>query len=90
MTWRQILEGLAALPAELRAIKRAGSVSVASLKPDDVICVESDSNLSMAERKRIAEQVKLIWPNNRVVVWDSGLRMRVLSGGESEQQRGVH
>lgn len=81
MTWRQILEGLALLATELRELRRDGTVSVLSVKDSDVIVVETERVLSHDSRERISGMCKKLWPNNRVTVWDSGLRLRVMSGG---------
>lgn len=92
MTWRQILEGLASLPAalkDIRALQRVGSVSIATLTDDDVIIVETDDSLSQKSRENLSDLVHKIWPNNRVVIWDSGLKMRVVPSVGSGQA-GVH
>lgn len=88
MTFKEILIGLASLPAalkDIRALQQVGTVSIAALEADDVIIVETDKALPQRGRENITETVHRVWPNHRVVVWDSGLRMRVITSGETRQ-----
>lgn len=81
MTWRQVLEGLAELPQalrDIRALQHVASISIASLQADDVIIVETERALTHEGRNNIVKMVKKIWPDQRVAVWDSGLRMRIV------------
>lgn len=82
MTWRQILEGLAAFPVaikELRTLRQVATVSIATLKPGDVVVVETDGMLTQQTRERISDGLHNIWPGRKVVIFDSGLKLRIVS-----------
>ena len=55
---------------------------VASLKPGDVIVVESDMMLSSDQKDYICSGLAKIWPNNKVVVCDRGFRLKVVEPSE--------
>ncbi len=70
MDRREALKALVSLPATAR-------VSVASLKPTDVIVIECEGLLSQNARARLAEQLKDVWPDHRVVILDGTLRLKI-------------
>ena len=74
MDRREALKALVSMPAVSR-------ISVAELKPDDVIVVECDEFLTLASKEHIRGQLEAIWPNRKIVVLEKSLRMKVVSGG---------
>lgn len=72
MNRREALLALTGLPAVARIHK-------ADLKPDDVIVIESDEQISMDMAERIRINAERVWPGRKIVVLDGGVRMRVVS-----------
>lgn len=73
MNRREALLALTALPGLTR-------ISKADLKPDDVIVIETDSELSMDDKHQIKTYVQWVFGSERkVVVLDGGLKMKVVS-----------
>lgn len=73
MDRREALKALVSLPATAR-------ISVAQLKPDDVIVIESDEILSQNEMAEIREQVQRVWPGRKAIVLSKPLRLKVAEG----------
>ncbi len=71
MNRREALAALVALPATTR-------ISVAQLKPDDVIVIECDQVMSMDEMARIRQMTRNVWPQRPCVVLGAGMRMKVV------------
>lgn len=80
MTWRQILEGLAALPV---ALKQLRAVKIAHLSPGDAIVLETDAPLTAQARERLTQRVRSLWPDVKVVILDSGFHMSVVHGNDA-------
>lgn len=57
-------------------------ISVAQIKPDDVIVMECDDYLPHEALQRIKESTEQIWPGRKVLVLEKGLRMKVVAGSE--------
>ncbi len=57
-------------------------LSVAQLKPEDVIVIESDDRISSEAAQRINEMAGIVWPGRKIVVLDKGLRLKVVAGSE--------
>jgi Ni,Fe-hydrogenase III small subunit len=53
---------------------------VASLKPSDVIVVECDGMVTKEMAERIRMAMRDIWPDNRTVVTDSTMHIKVIHG----------
>jgi len=70
MNRREALQALIALPA-------VKSIAVATLQPADVIVIESDDSLSYDQIRGITEAMARVWPGQKVVVFERGLRMRI-------------
>ena len=70
MNRRDALKSLTALPA-------ATMISVAQLKPDDVIVVETDFTLSEETCQRITKQIEAVFKGHRCIVMGDGLKMKV-------------
>lgn len=88
MRWREILEGLAALPAALRQlqkIQQVGSVQVLSLRPGDVIVIETEDRLSEEGRRNITKAARVIWPEAKVAILDNGFHMRIVHTSDQAQ-----
>lgn len=88
MTWREILEGLAALPValkQLHAIQQVGSVNIVRLNPGDAIVIETDAQLTETGRRNIAAAARVIWPDAKVAVFDSGFHMRIVQKSGSPE-----
>ncbi len=73
MDRREALKALVSLPATAR-------VSVARLKPNDVIVIECDGPIWQMERARLADQLKDVWPDHRVVILDGKLKLKIAAG----------
>ena len=48
------------------------------LGPDDVLVLFSERPLPNDAKQRMAEQIKQIWPDNRVLILDNGMHIAVL------------
>lgn len=72
MNRRAALAALLALPATTQ-------ISVARLKPRDVIVVECDERLSHATVEQMRTSLTQIWPDHKVVVFTQGMHVKVLS-----------
>ncbi len=73
MNRREALAALVSLPATTR-------ISVAQLKPEDVVVIECDECISQDTAERIKRHLKQIWPNHQVVVLGDGLKLKIASG----------
>lgn len=62
----------------LTALPMVKSIEVANVAPNDVIVVESDDYISDHGRDNIRRSIELVWPNRKIVVFDKGLRMRIV------------
>lgn len=71
MNRREAIRAVMALPA-------VASISVAQLKPDDVIVIECDQIASDHSKTYISETMQRIWPGRKVVVLDKGLNLKVV------------
>lgn len=74
MNRREALAALVSMPEIAR-------LSVAPVRPNDVIVVECEGTLSTSTADRIHAQLKEIWPNNKIVILDELIRIKVVSGG---------
>jgi len=70
MTRDEAIETLVGLPESTRLTR-------ARVTPDDVIVIECDHILSMDAMKNIKTCVEAVWPHNRCVVLDSGLKLKI-------------
>ena len=73
MNRREAIAALTSLPA-------LSSVSVASLKPKDVVVVECDHILRVDQIARMRDTLKTVWPDNEIVVCERGVRLKVVEG----------
>ena len=73
MDRRAALKALLAMPA-------VTSVSRAALKSDDVIVIQTERLLSDHEIEHIKRGVQSVWPQQRVVVLDAGLQLKIVAG----------
>lgn len=78
MNRREALAALMALPVTAR-------LSVAEVKPTDVIVVECDELLSQAVAVRIRADLQQVWPGRKVVVCDRGLRIKIARSTDVNQ-----
>lgn len=72
MNRRAALAALVSLPA-------ATKISVAQIKPRDVIVFECPGPISMDAAERIKACAKLVWPDTKCVVLGDGMTLKVLS-----------
>ena len=72
MNRREAITALMSLPAATR-------ISVADLKPDDVIVIETDSHLRADEVERIRATLERVWPGRKAAVLSGGLKLKVVS-----------
>jgi hypothetical protein len=73
LTRREALRALVALPSVAR-------VQRAAVAPGDVIVFEADEALSDTQIQRIQETGRAVWPDNRIVVVDRGIHLRIIEG----------
>jgi hypothetical protein len=71
MNRRQALATLMAMPA-IQSVVRA------EVKPEDVIVVECSDLLTSKHKKDMAARLRLVWPNNKIVIFDRGLTLKVV------------
>lgn len=76
MNRREALQALVSLPAVAR-------ISVAELKPDDVLVFECDDRITCDAAQRIKETAETVWPGRRVVVLEKGLHLKIVAGSEA-------
>jgi hypothetical protein len=67
--------------AALMALPEAAHVTIARPRPDDVILVECQELLSAEIVARMADTLKRIWPEHRVVICDRGIRLKFVESG---------
>ncbi len=72
-------EAAAALDS-LPAVER---ISVASLKPTDVIVVNVSEYISMETAERMRAYLREIWPDNKIVVLEKGVELRIADGADA-------
>lgn len=73
MNRREAIAALTALPA-------LKSIAVANVGPSDVIVAECEGLLTECGRSNVEATLKRIWPDNRVLVCDGAVRIKVLRG----------
>lgn len=73
MNRRDAIQALVALPGVAR-------IAAAPVRPTDVIVVESDEHLSCDMAQRIKSTLTDIWPGQKIVVLDRGLRLKIVEG----------
>jgi hypothetical protein len=73
MNRREAIAALVALPG-------VAKISTAPVKPDDVIVVECDLHMSCDMVERIKTTMADVWPGRKVVVFDKGMRMKIVEG----------
>lgn len=49
----------------------------AKVEPDDVIVLETSLVLSALIIERLKTELKVIWPNNRILILEEGLKLRL-------------
>jgi hypothetical protein len=76
MNRREALAALVALPATSR-------ISVAQLKPDDVIILECDDPLSDAVALRLRIELERVWPGHKVIVLAERMRIQIAEGSKT-------
>lgn len=70
MERRDVLKALLAIPA-------VKSIEVANVRLADVIVLEYDGHLSDSMQDRLHQQLKTVWPDNKIVVLDGTARIRI-------------
>lgn len=75
MDRRDALKALVSLPAVAR-------ISVAELKPEDVLVVECDNLLCEADAERIKQTMETIWPGRKVAVFSEGMKLKIVPGSQ--------
>lgn len=75
MDRREALKALVSLPAVAR-------ISVAELKPDDVLVVECDGQMSYETIQNIKATMGEIWPGRKIAFFTGGLRLKIVPGSQ--------
>jgi hypothetical protein len=66
-------------------------ISVASLKPTDVVIVNVSEYISMSTADRMRALLKEIWPDNKVLVLEKGVEIKIADGrGEVTSPMRIH
>jgi predicted pyridoxine 5'-phosphate oxidase superfamily flavin-nucleotide-binding protein len=73
---REAIAALVSLPA-------TAHVSVAQLKPTDVIVIECNDVITVAMAEQIKASVSAVWPHNRCAVLGGGLHLKIARSDES-------
>ena len=73
MNRREAIAALVALPGVAR-------ISVAELKPDDVLVVEVAEHISAETAERIKATMGQVWPGRKVAVLGKGMTLKVVAG----------
>ena len=73
MNRREALAALVALP-------EVALISVARVKPTDVIVVECDDHICLETAARIKASMREVWPDQKIVVLDKNLKLKVVEG----------
>jgi hypothetical protein len=63
--------------AALVSLPMTARISVAAIQPSDVIVIECDEHLSMDAMNRIKALVGTVFPANKAIVFDKGLRLKI-------------
>lgn len=71
MNRREALAALVAMPS-------IGSIERVHLKPSDVIVARAFDRISDRSKERIAQKLKDIWPDHKVVVLDDAMELKVM------------
>lgn len=74
MNRREAIRAVMAMPG-------IAAISVAKLTPTDVIVLESDGCLDINTVERIKAIVETVWPGQKVVVLDGGLKLKIVRDG---------
>lgn len=61
-------------------LPRSARISVARLRPTDVIVVECKEKVPLSTMERIRAEVGQYFQGHRIVVFDGGLRMKIAPG----------
>lgn len=72
MNRREAIAALVALPAVTR-------ISVADLKPNDVLVIETELRLNPEQAARIRETMEQVWPGRKCAVLSDGMKLKVVS-----------
>ena len=76
MNRREALAALVSLPAVAR-------ISVAEIKPEDVIVFELDDYLPMEAVTRLGDTAKGVWPGRKILVLEKGIHLKVVAEGKA-------
>ena len=71
--------------ASLESLPCVERLSVARLKPSDVIVVECEGILPAEAVRTIENTLRRIWPNNKVVVCDEKTKITIVDGPEDPE-----
>jgi hypothetical protein len=66
--------------AALESLPEIGRVAVVRLRPTDVIVAELDGLCTDSTRARLEATLRPIWPEHKILVYDRGLRLKVVDG----------
>ena len=71
MNRREALALIGSLPS-------VGTIARADVKPSSVIVVTCQEHFSQEVAQRIKDTLRRVWPDNRCLVLDAGLELRVI------------
>ncbi len=66
--------------AALEALPETARISVARLLPSDVIVLEYPGYWMPEAKARLVTQLKPIWPDNKIIVLDHGITLKIIEG----------
>lgn len=77
MNRRDAIKALTSLPG-------VATISTAPVRPSDVIVVEVDRSISCETAKRMRDELQLIWPGQKIVILEGGLKLKIVEGSKVE------
>jgi len=66
--------------AALVALPEVARLAATPIESTDVIVVESDQHLSYEQIDNIHKTLAKVWPGRKIVVFDAGLRLKLVQG----------
>jgi len=71
--------------AVLESLPGVERISCARFQPDDVIVIECEGRLSVEQGARIKADLAGVWPDRKIVVLDSSMKLKVVPASDVDQ-----
>ena len=72
--------------AALRSLPPVASVSVARLRPSDVVVVEVPYGIDQATAERLRSVLKAVWPDNMCAVIGDGAKLKIIRKAGADER----